>query len=832
MTMNISILRTCLWALLIPFIGSAQSVRPYPAVEILQTDTFEFVYTTFNLTSIVRFPSNADYYDIIDLGGGQKKLVYSPQNNFVGRDSILVQYAPSLYSAQEFFGFSFVVKPSLVTANTDYAVTAHNTPLVVDVLSNDHTTSGSLSISAVVIQRYGNAVIENGQIQFTPETGFSGIAQVGYNCCNDEGICATGLVNIYVQPETQPEWNDTVRIQLPKNTPKEIMLQVDGYDALLQTPSNGTLTDVTHDVVVYQPNTQFFGEDLFQISVQVGNETRTRTFILSVFNTLKDKVHAIDDVVYTHTNNPITFNVLTNDVGAFTVIYHQYIQVNTGTLVYEGNGQFTYTPNPNYRGVARFTYTLGSPLGIIVEQANVEIHIGDFNPRFPVYSLQTRAGKPLVIRYQPPVEPWDFHIVNLPQNGDAEVFVGQQTINLEAQNIQGYNLLVYTPEPGFSDDFDQIDAEYCVNGICRSIRFLIHVMPNPDPSELQCLEACVWPGDANNDGVVNVRDLLAIGYALGINGPDRADANTTWSPQFSDNWEDPWTAASLDLKHLDTDGDGLISAADTLAISESYLKTNRVTTTMQHQLTTDVDLRFLVRNPATYNNQDTLIILDILYGLESKPAYDAYGFTFEIDFADVIDVDNKNIRVNYYNDSWFSRQIPTLSMFKRLDNTIIHSGYTKTDGKGGVGHGPVGFVIVDDIEGARPPKLRALGGERFQIIVRNITVMDQYGQYQYLPDQIINVDLPSQEPVNNPITSPSMQVYPNPAVDQVTLYHTEGALIEQVDIFNVSGMPVGNQMGQQAPRMDLQVGHLPNGLYFIRTRTNTGVVTTKLEVVR
>lgn len=23
-----------------------------------------------------------------------------------------------------------------------------------------------------------------------------------------------------------------------------------------------------------------------------------------------------------------------------------------------------------------------------------------------------------------------------------------------------------------------------------------------------------WPGDANNDGVVNVRDLLAIGYGL------------------------------------------------------------------------------------------------------------------------------------------------------------------------------------------------------------------------------------------------------------------------------------------------------------------------------
>lgn len=126
------------------------------------------------------------------------------------------------------------------------------------------------------------------------------------------------------------------------------------------------------------------------------------------------------------------------------------------------------------------------------------------------------------------------------------------------------------------------------------------------------------------------------------------------------------TAASLDLKHLDTDGDGLITATDTTAISDSYLKTHRVTTTLDHQLTTDVDLRFLVRDPALYSS-DTLIILDVLYGLSNKPAYDAYGFTFEIDFADIIEVEDKNVRVTYYDDSWFARQIPTL----KCSNVLI-----------------------------------------------------------------------------------------------------------------------------------------------------------------
>lgn len=832
--MNVSLFRTCLMALLlIPLAGWSQSVRPFPPVRVLQTDTFEYVYTTFNLTTIVRQPAHSDYFAIVDLGGGQKKLVYSPENNFVGRDTILVEYFPVLNGSQEYLGFSFLVMPSIVTANTDYVVTDHDTPVTVDALANDETTSGSLSLSALVIERYGSASMVNDQVLFTPEPGFSGNAQIGYNTCNDDGICATGVIHIYVKPLDPPALNDTIEIQLPKNSPKEIMLMMDGYDNVEVNPIHGTLDGLTDDVILYTPNNNFVGQDVFQVSRQQGNETLTRTFVLQVFNTLKDKRHAMNDVVYTHTNVPVTFNVLTNDVGAYTVIYSNQIQVSSGTLVYQGNGQFLYTPNQNFRGIARFTYSLGSPAyGIIVERADVEIHVNDFNPRLPTYSLQTLAEKPLVIRYGPPVEPWEFNITEQPLHGSAEVFAGDQTINLESQNISGYNLLVYTPDPGFSDDVDEFEVEYCANGQCRTVKFLINVLPNPDPSDLQCLQACVWPGDANNDGVVNVRDLLAIGYGLGTNGPDRENGNVDWSPQFADNWEDPWTAASLDLKYLDTDGDGLITALDTAAISQSYQNTHKVTTTMDHQLTTDVDLRFLLRDPATYNNQDTLIILDILYGLQNKPAYDAYGFTFEIDFADVVDVDGKNVRVTYYNDSWFSRQIPTLSMFKRLNNTIIHSGYTKTDGKGGVGYGPVGFVIVDDIEGAKPPRLRASGARFFEIVVRNITVMNHRGEYFFLPDQVIKVNLPGEEPVLEDESANALMVFPNPATDQASLYRTDGAPIERVEIFTAAGSPVFQSLNISSPRFEIPTAQLANGLYFVRAQTAKGAVTTKLEVMR
>lgn len=830
--MNVSYYLTLfLTLLLIPMSGYGQAVRPYPPVEVVQTDTFEYVFVSHSPATVVRFPSNADFFGIQDLGGGMKKLRYSPDNAFEGRDSILVEYYPKLNSSHEYFGFSFLVKPSIVITRPDYAVTPYDTPITLDVLDNDETTNGSLSLSAIVIQRFGSCVIQNNQVVFTPEAGFSGTAQFAYNTCNDDGICKSGIANIFVKPENDVITSDTGYIQTPKNTSKEILILLDGYDNVAVSPINGSLEDVTHDVVRYVPDNNFVGNDVFTLSRQIGNDVVEKTFEITVFNKLSDKVHAVSDYYFTQVNQSISFNVLSNDVGAYQVIYPNQIKVSSGTLVYNGNGNFTYTPKANWSGLATFKYSLGSPAyGVIVEQGDVEIRVDNYNPRLPVYSLQTYAGKPIVIRYDIPVEPWNFEMKVDPLHGDVSIHDGHQTINIESQNVTGYNLVTYTPDSGFEDDFDEFEVRYCVSGVCKTVKFIVHVLPNPNPNDIQCVDVCIWPGDTNRDGVVNVRDLLSVGFALGSNGDERENASSDWTPQFSDAWQDPWTAPGLALEHCDTDGDGLISSLDTISISQSYLNTHKVTTTFAHQLTSDADLRFLVRDPASYG-ADTLIILDILYGLESKPAYNAYGFTFEIDFADVVDVTGKNVRVTYYNDSWLSRQIPMLSMFKRLDNTIIHSGYTKTDGIGGVGFGPVGFVIVDDIEGARPPaKLRAsIPGGRSYLTVRNITTMNAEGQYFYHPDQVIAIDFGGEPEA--PVTQETVHVFPNPAYNTVNVSTKELDDITAIQIFNLHGQEVAGIRGILTNAYQMDVTNLMTGMYIMRVHTAGGAHNTKIEVI-
>ncbi|MCB0692895.1 MAG: cadherin-like domain-containing protein [Lewinellaceae bacterium] len=829
--MNVSFIKTALLALLlVPLWGWAQSVEPYRPERVAQTDTFSFTFVSHNLATIVKMPDHSDYYEIINLAGGLKKIVYSPDNAFVGRDSILIEYYPKLNSSQEYMGFVFLVSPSIVTANNDFAITDQNTAITVDVLDNDESTAGGLVISSVNVNRYGSATINNGQIDFDPEPGFTGLAQISYTCCDSEGICATGIVNIHVLPPSLTV-TDTIQILLPINSPKDIMLQMDGYDVVSEAPGHGDVQNLTTDVVTYTPDLNYTGNDQFTVTRDDNGTTYSRTVDITVFNTLAPKRHAINDYVFTHRGEAVSFNVLDNDIGAFTVLYPQYISVNVGTLVYNGNGQFTYTPPSNYEGKVTFNYSLGSAAyGIIIETGKVEINISDFKPKLPTYYLQTLENKPLVIRYSPPVEPWTFSVTASALHGEVEVHSGMQTLNLEAQNITGYNLVVYTPDQGFSGDIDEFELNYCANGVCKEVKFQINVLPNPAPNELQCLDDCVWAGDANNDGIVNVRDLLPMGLSMGKLGVERDNPSSDWEPQFGDDWNDPWDPSSIDLKFMDTNGDGLISALDTTAISESYLNTHAVTTSIEHQLNVDADLRFVVRDTATYADSVHLI-LDMYLGLSSKPAYDAYGFSFEIDFADFLEVSNLNIRTEYYDDSWMARQVPTLELFKRLNGSIIQCAYTKTDGVGSTGYGPVGFVIVEDVEGLRPDRdLRALiqGG---QIKIRQITQSTASGQFNQYPDQVINVRLGQEETIL-PNRATELLVSPNPASSQAWLTLTNGELIEEVTLYTTSGSMVYQQNGLSSNQIDLPVHRLDNGLYIAQVRSSKRILSTKVEVIR
>ncbi|MGH7600490.1 MAG: cohesin domain-containing protein, partial [bacterium] len=78
----------------------------------------------------------------------------------------------------------------------------------------------------------------------------------------------------------------------------------------------------------------------------------------------------------------------------------------------------------------------------------------------------------------------------------------------------------------------------------------------------------VWPGDTNNDGVVNQADVLPIGLHWSRTGPPRQGASLSWTAQPCPVWT-PVTAANADAN-----GDGVINQADVLPVGLNWGRTH------------------------------------------------------------------------------------------------------------------------------------------------------------------------------------------------------------------------------------------------------------------
>jgi len=77
------------------------------------------------------------------------------------------------------------------------------------------------------------------------------------------------------------------------------------------------------------------------------------------------------------------------------------------------------------------------------------------------------------------------------------------------------------------------------------------------------LGSCVWPGDVNRDGKVSMWDYLLIGLVYGETGFIRADTTTQWYAHLVADWGRSLpNLPSIDLKHADCNGDGVIDSLD------------------------------------------------------------------------------------------------------------------------------------------------------------------------------------------------------------------------------------------------------------------------------
>ncbi|MHA7809587.1 MAG: choice-of-anchor F family protein [Marinobacter adhaerens] len=89
--------------------------------------------------------------------------------------------------------------PEVPVAVSDSATTFMNTPVTIDVLSNDrYVQSGTPTVSMVDLPLTGDAVVENGNVVYTPAANFVGLDRFTYNLEVDGKTSTAGVITVRV----------------------------------------------------------------------------------------------------------------------------------------------------------------------------------------------------------------------------------------------------------------------------------------------------------------------------------------------------------------------------------------------------------------------------------------------------------------------------------------------------------------------------------------------------------------------------------------------------------------------------------------------------------
>jgi hypothetical protein len=302
-------------------------------------------------------------------------FTYTPNAGFQGSDTFT--YHPASPVAQGTTAVvTLTVGPPPAGVADNFSV-VFNTPLAVPapgVLGNDNSHgAGALTAILLTGPSHGTLVFSStGSFTYTPNAGFQGTDIFTYRPASSVAQGTTAAVTLTVGPPPAGVADSfSVVFNTPRTVPAPGVLVNDnshGAGALTATlqvgPSHGTLVFNANGSFTYTPNTGFQGPDTFTYRPASSVAQGTTA---AVTLTVGPPPAGVADSFTVGFNTPLAVpapGVLGNDIshGAASLTANLITGPSHGTLVFNSNGSFTYTPNAGYQGPDSFTYRPASPV--------------------------------------------------------------------------------------------------------------------------------------------------------------------------------------------------------------------------------------------------------------------------------------------------------------------------------------------------------------------------------------------------------------------------------------------------------------------------------------
>jgi len=618
----------------------------------------------------------------------------------------------------------------------------------------------------------------------------------------NNGLKERGFFTINVIDSSQNIENQVFQKFLVKNSSitfvHPYIIEASNY-----TTSNGSI-DIIDNKITYTPNADWTGQDTLIITVNGGS--KTHQFLFKVFDFAQPNILAFDDYVYALKNQAVSFDMLAND---FTMVLGVEIeeQPEHGTLVKQGNGKYRYSPDAGFTGTDVLVYKACDLASNMCEFAVTTITISDFAPD-NIYYLSTAKNSPIKVKYPFPTPGYKLTLIPsaYPKHGWPDA--------VDQKN------LIYNPNQD-KIGLDSMKVKYTLISN-PSVFYIVKLYIDVFDISNSCYENCIWPGDNNNDGRIDMKDLTFVAPFIGQTGDPRSNPqNEYWVGQEGNDWD--ISKDNINLKHGDSDGDGLIAPSDTTLLSANYRNLHGI---FVNKGINSLFLPFDLHTDKEYYYPGDEINISFTIGGETWPIRDLNGFTASFNFSEAFN--DQSMSAEFKSSHWLSDNDQMLQMVKKAAVRNLDFGSARISGSGVAGYGEVAVIkgIVDDqLDGFRDDDDIYYA----QIQINDGTLQLSDGTELRTAPQVFNIPI-KVERNKGKDADKQVRIYPNPTQSAFEIAtKNPDNIIKSVYVYSISGQNIISQDKLNQNKVALNLGKYPAGLYLVKTFTTTGVEVSKVE---
>jgi len=773
------------------------------------------LFSTENIRTIDAFAENMSgegFNRDID-NSGYFNLRYQADPNFEGIDLAIFETQESLFGPPSFVTVEIEVVRSIIDAHDDFGMMDSQGVYQLEVLSNDLSSSEDLEILGIEASFGGQFVIDaQNNISFTPDSSFVGLASASYIVGDPLGTTASA--NAFIQVMGNELSSGAIDYLHVVSDPLLIILEGNGYS--LSPDSELVFGEVTQLApFAFEYTSELFIDGIESFTL-IDDQGHTKEIEISLIKTIDNNSVLVPDEAYTVPGEFVVIDALANDFRNNGVIID-----HSDELIYI-SGVFVYEADNDFEGVKELFYTVHD--GFQSHTTSIDVFVGNYKPVVTDYQFQTVSGTPLALEYNVPISEFSFKTLREPASGTLEIGVSE--IGNNCSNAIGTNMVIYTPNEGFLGEDDFL-VEYCSEaGVCETLDVRVNVVESNE--DCPCVGPdCVWAGDTNRDGVVNVADLLPIGLHYGTSGESRESDGIEWGATSSDAWVQVQLDGS-NVSHVDANGDGLISIEDTSAILANYGNQDNFIPDAT-VLDKAIPIRFEVVN-ADVSNGDQVQI-DILVGSEDFPAIDLHGLALSLSLPPSLLSDSTTIEFTPDNE-WIGSNSPIVPL-SFIDGNQADLAVTRTDNIGISGTGRIGslnIVITVEVDELRPhdPQvpLKFKAPKSIMVDGRGVPIQVEGAEIELM------LQLDSDDQVTNQlIEEVEVIISPNPSTGPISIHANNNDQLREVAIYDMIGQLQYERTGLISNHLNVEQT-FNQGLYFAHIKTAKGTTVQQIEVIR